>query len=133
MEQGVDSLVAVGVRSWFLKELDIDMPVLKVLGGTSVADLLDDASDRLPASIVPTLSSADEPVPVSATTKSQGARQNNKVSSIQGTSVSDKAISLVSETWKEEALSTEGTCLLGPPQYQHRNHNKRNMLHPRVR
>lgn len=42
--------MAVDVRSWFLKELDIDMPVLKVLGGGSVISLLDDAMDRLPAS-----------------------------------------------------------------------------------
>lgn len=55
IEQGVDSLVAVEVRSWFLKELDIDMPVLKVLGGASIADLVEDAVDRLPSKLVPKL------------------------------------------------------------------------------
>ncbi|KAK4201201.1 Nonribosomal peptide synthetase 14 [Triangularia verruculosa] len=52
VEQGVDSLVAVEVRSWFLKELDIDMPVLKVLGGNSIVDLLNDAIERIPPSIL---------------------------------------------------------------------------------
>ncbi|KAK4194958.1 KR domain-containing protein [Triangularia verruculosa] len=64
VEQGVDSLVAVEVRSWFLKELDIEMPVLKVLGGNSIIDLLNDAMERIPASILqldPT--SVTEPVP----------------------------------------------------------------------
>lgn len=52
-EQGVDSLVAVEVRSWFLKEIDIDMPVLKVLSGASVADLIEDAVQRLPSDLTP--------------------------------------------------------------------------------
>lgn len=40
---GIDSLVAVELRSWFLKELSIDMPVLKILNGASVSDLCKDA------------------------------------------------------------------------------------------
>lgn len=38
IELGVDSLVAVEIRSWFIKEVDKDMPVLKVLGGSTLAD-----------------------------------------------------------------------------------------------
>lgn len=38
IELGVDSLVAVEIRSWFLGEVEKDMPVLKVLGGSSLAD-----------------------------------------------------------------------------------------------
>ncbi|KAJ6024402.1 hypothetical protein N7540_005199 [Penicillium herquei] len=49
IEQGVDSLMAVEVRSWFLKELDVDMPVLKVLAGGTIQDLVADAIPRLPA------------------------------------------------------------------------------------
>ncbi len=52
VEQGVDSLMAVEVRTWFLKELDVDIPVLKILGGSSVLDLLDDAISLLPPSVV---------------------------------------------------------------------------------
>jgi len=49
MNLGIDSLVAVEIRSWFLKELNVDMPVLKVLSGTSLTDLCKDALARLPA------------------------------------------------------------------------------------
>jgi acyl carrier protein len=35
---GVDSLVAVEIRSWFVKEIHVDMPVLKVLSDASAAD-----------------------------------------------------------------------------------------------
>ncbi|KAF2175886.1 polyketide synthase PksB [Zopfia rhizophila CBS 207.26] len=52
VEQGVDSLMAVEVRSWFLKELDVDIPVLKILGGSSITDLLNEALKLLPPSIV---------------------------------------------------------------------------------
>ncbi|KAF2431623.1 putative hybrid NRPS/PKS enzyme [Tothia fuscella] len=45
---GIDSLVAVAIRSWFLKELDVDMPVMKILGGSTVEDLLNYALRRLP-------------------------------------------------------------------------------------
>lgn len=44
--------MAVEVRSWFLKELDVDIPVLKVLGGSSITDLLNEALKLLPPSIV---------------------------------------------------------------------------------
>jgi hybrid polyketide synthase/nonribosomal peptide synthetase ACE1 len=52
IERGVDSLVALDVRSWFLRELDVDMPVLKILGGNSIADLIKDSIERLPAALV---------------------------------------------------------------------------------
>ena len=60
VEQGVDSLIAVEVRSWFLKELDIDMPVLKVLGGASVLDLTADSFQKLPSNLVPRLEPLEE-------------------------------------------------------------------------
>ncbi|CAO2648218.1 Nn.00g074850.m01.CDS01 [Neocucurbitaria sp. VM-36] len=52
VEQGIDSLMAVEVRSWFLKELDVDIPVLKVLGGSNIADLLAEAMERVPVTVI---------------------------------------------------------------------------------
>ena len=52
---GIDSLVAVEVRSWFLKELHVDMPVLKILGGASVGDLLTYTLEKLPEELAPNL------------------------------------------------------------------------------
>ncbi|KAJ4007634.1 hypothetical protein NW752_010300 [Fusarium irregulare] len=54
IERGVDSLVALDIRSWFMKELDVDMPVLKVLGGNSILDLIKDSLERLPSSVLDT-------------------------------------------------------------------------------
>lgn len=44
---GIDSLVAVEIRSWFLKELNVDIPVLKIIGGDSIADLCTEALSRV--------------------------------------------------------------------------------------
>lgn len=40
---GVDSLMAMEIRSWFLSSIDVDMPVLKVLGGASIRQLCNEA------------------------------------------------------------------------------------------
>ncbi|KAG5655084.1 hypothetical protein KAF25_000207 [Fusarium avenaceum] len=52
VDQGVDSLVGVDIRSWCIKELEVDVPVLKILGGASVIDLADYVLESLPASLV---------------------------------------------------------------------------------
>lgn len=49
LELGIDSLVAVEVRSWFLKELKVDIPVLKVVGGASLSELCARALEKLPS------------------------------------------------------------------------------------
>ncbi|KAI0403744.1 polyketide synthase PksB [Xylaria palmicola] len=59
VEQGVDSLVAVQIRSWFLKEVEVDIPVLKVLGGSSISDLIAIAVEKIPEALL-TISGPDE-------------------------------------------------------------------------
>ncbi|KAL4921614.1 hypothetical protein BDW62DRAFT_208207 [Aspergillus aurantiobrunneus] len=46
VDRGVDSLVAVDIRTWFTKELRVDMPTLKILNGRSVDDLVLDAVEQ---------------------------------------------------------------------------------------
>lgn len=60
VELGVDSLLAVDMRSWFTKELDLDMPVLKILGGATVQELVEDAAKRLDPKLVPSLAQGGE-------------------------------------------------------------------------
>jgi hybrid polyketide synthase/nonribosomal peptide synthetase ACE1 len=54
-ELGVDSLVAVDLRSWFLKELGVDMPVLKIFNAASIRELLVTAAEVVPESLIPNL------------------------------------------------------------------------------
>ncbi|QSZ32279.1 hypothetical protein DSL72_001853 [Monilinia vaccinii-corymbosi] len=43
---GIDSLIAVEIRSWFLKEVGVSLPVLKILGGAAAKDLCELASEE---------------------------------------------------------------------------------------
>ncbi|KAI0430586.1 hybrid PKS-NRPS PsoA [Xylaria sp. FL1042] len=47
---GLDSLVAVEIRSWLLKILEVDVPVLKFLSGSSLHDICLDVLEKLPGS-----------------------------------------------------------------------------------
>ncbi|KHN96044.1 Beta-ketoacyl synthase [Metarhizium album ARSEF 1941] len=53
VEQGVDSLVAVEIRTWFMKELHVDVSVVRILSASvTVADLVADAVGSLAPSLV---------------------------------------------------------------------------------
>jgi aspyridone synthetase (hybrid polyketide synthase/nonribosomal peptide synthetase) len=39
LDLGMDSLLAVEIRTWFLKEVHVDIPVLKLLSGDTVAEI----------------------------------------------------------------------------------------------
>ncbi|KAF5987967.1 putative polyketide synthase [Fusarium bulbicola] len=76
VEQGVDSLMAVEVRSWFIKELDVDIPVLKILGGMSVPDLVEESLNLISDAILDvssleagTTSATQPPKPTLQTTR----------------------------------------------------------------
>ncbi len=40
LDLGVDSLVAVKMRQWFLKELQVNMPVMKLIGGATISEVV---------------------------------------------------------------------------------------------
>ncbi|KAL3475924.1 hypothetical protein BJX99DRAFT_259001 [Aspergillus californicus] len=48
MELGIDSLVAVDLRTWFVKEVAVDMPVMKILNNSCITELIDHAAANLP-------------------------------------------------------------------------------------
>ncbi|WZH45859.1 hybrid pks-nrps protein [Fusarium acuminatum] len=45
---GVDSLVSAEIRSWFLKEVDVDIPVLEILNTASIKELCSTVISNLP-------------------------------------------------------------------------------------
>jgi len=67
-ELGIDSLVAVEIRSWFIKELTVDLSVLKILGGASIGDLLLTAQEKLPVNLIPNIGADRATVPTRAET-----------------------------------------------------------------
>lgn len=82
-EMGTDSLLAVEIRSWFTKTLQVNIAVLKILGGASIGDLINIAADDIPCNMVPnmrvsdTASTGSEPqTPVSPTSKAETESEN---------------------------------------------------------
>jgi hybrid polyketide synthase/nonribosomal peptide synthetase ACE1 len=62
-ELGIDSLVAVEVRAWFLKELKVDIPVLKIIGGASPTELCQKALELLPQAVLAGIDAPKAEVP----------------------------------------------------------------------
>ncbi|KAL4960977.1 polyketide synthase [Aspergillus stella-maris] len=52
-ELGADSLVAVDLRTWFLKELQVEVPVLQIQSGASIGELASSVTEKLPGSLIP--------------------------------------------------------------------------------
>jgi hybrid polyketide synthase/nonribosomal peptide synthetase ACE1 len=54
-EMGIDSLLAVEIRGWFVKSIEVNIPVLKILSGVSVAELIAIATETIPPAFVPNI------------------------------------------------------------------------------
>ncbi|KAI1354752.1 putative polyketide synthase [Xylaria sp. FL0043] len=52
-EIGLDSLISVDIRSWFLKHLQVNVPVLKIMSNNSMASLIQFAIESLPPELLP--------------------------------------------------------------------------------
>lgn len=63
IDLGCDSLLAIEIRNWFLKEADMDMPVLKVLSGDTVAELCSYGTKQYLAKLVKPDEDVAPPVP----------------------------------------------------------------------
>ena len=90
--------MAVEIRTWSLAELSVDLPVLKILGGASVGDMVADIMAKLPQDITGSLEAKDSGVSSSDTTSTDGA---GSVSSSRS-SFSEVRISTPLEDGKEK-------------------------------
>ncbi|KAK7702439.1 putative PKS/NRPS-like protein biosynthetic cluster [Diaporthe eres] len=46
-QMGIDSLTAMEIRGWFMKTLEVNIPVLKILNGSSIGELVAVATDAI--------------------------------------------------------------------------------------
>ncbi|KAH9896254.1 putative polyketide synthase [Xylariomycetidae sp. FL2044] len=58
-EIGLDSLISVDVRSWFLKNFHVSIPVLKIMGNDTMESLAKHATENISPELVPLLDSRD--------------------------------------------------------------------------
>jgi hybrid polyketide synthase/nonribosomal peptide synthetase ACE1 len=52
---GIDSLIAVEIRSWFLKNYEVNILVLSILGGMYISDVVDQAVRDVPEQLTPNI------------------------------------------------------------------------------
>lgn len=101
VELGIDSLVAVDMRLWFTRELDLDMSVLKLLGGASVEEMVQDTIERLSPELTPNW--VKEPLEANA---SAGEEEVTNIVILDDDSTSDDSPLSVSEN---DAADSEAT------------------------
>jgi thioester reductase-like protein len=66
---GLDSLISVDIRSWFLKNFEVSVPVLKIMGNDTMADLAELVAEQVPLTLLPGIH--DEEVPALSPTTEQ--------------------------------------------------------------
>ncbi|KAF2630541.1 putative polyketide synthase [Macroventuria anomochaeta] len=54
---GIDSLVSIDLRTWFTKNLKVNMPVLKILSNDTIISLVLFAAENVPSEMVPNIAS----------------------------------------------------------------------------
>ncbi|KAI1312189.1 hypothetical protein F5Y03DRAFT_341668, partial [Xylaria venustula] len=91
VDLGIDSLVAVEVRSWFLKELKVDIPVLKVVGGASPAEFCQRAFEKLPEELLASIGTQSAEPAKSTEKKKPNTRQPAKPDTSETSSVSEES------------------------------------------
>ncbi|EAQ90441.1 hypothetical protein CHGG_02376 [Chaetomium globosum CBS 148.51] len=134
VELGIDSIMAVDLRTWFLKELDVDVPVLKILSpGETVKSLAEEAMAKIPAEIVDLSKLAEgsadvsgapapaavqpvqpAPVPVPVPVTKKAIDQVSEASGVSATTPSTRAETDASSS--PALVSTPGTSLERPDQ-----------------
>jgi hybrid polyketide synthase/nonribosomal peptide synthetase ACE1 len=111
-EIGIDSLVAVDIRSWFLKQLSVSIPVLKILNGVSIGELVEEAVAKISPELAPNLvedgpaTGADPPVRGLATALPPRPRS---AGSVRPSSSSDTPGTGSTSRTEEETVPTPAT------------------------
>lgn len=57
---GLDSLVSVNIRTWFLKHLQVGIPVLKIMGSDTMANLVRLAVETMPPELTPNIDASQK-------------------------------------------------------------------------
>jgi hybrid polyketide synthase/nonribosomal peptide synthetase ACE1 len=120
IDLGMDSLVAVEIRTWFMQEIGVEIPVMKVLGGASVADLVEHAVENLPQELLAQLANPETSVPsgtkenaIARTSPEEMSRQpslSDSIGPIHSVKSDDKSLSLSSSSSGVDA-ETSATSL----------------------
>ena len=90
-EMGIDSLLAVEIRGWFMKTLEANIPVLKILSGLPIGDLITMGTDKIPVRLVPNLKSEQDAKPDLDASDLAAPRKNLHDPEVDSSSISDSS------------------------------------------
>ncbi|KAH6880012.1 beta-ketoacyl synthase domain-containing protein [Thelonectria olida] len=77
-ELGLDSLVAVRIRSWFLNHFQVNIPALRIIKGISIQELVDQALESMPRELTPKIADLDQPTETTTTNSSSDTASENQ-------------------------------------------------------
>ncbi|KAF5878447.1 putative polyketide synthase protein [Botrytis fragariae] len=75
---GIDSLIAVDLRTWLHTQLQVDIPIFKLLSGSSVLQLCADIVPKLGTELLPKIDKCDFPKDMLAESHTKGYSTMNK-------------------------------------------------------
>ncbi|KAK0373507.1 hypothetical protein CLIM01_09128 [Colletotrichum limetticola] len=107
LDVGIDSLLAVEIRTWFLKEVHVDVPVLKTLSGDNARDICADAAKKYMSAKMQDggSKSADGPAGLEVEASTASEQLSGTEASSVGTSSSEKEGSITTPSSVSEAES----------------------------
>lgn len=113
-EMGMDSLIAVDLRSWFLKNLLVSIPVLEILGGISVSELVEQALAKIPAEFIPNVTSDGNVAQLLSVKEEQASAPSGSVGS--STPVSDADVSDTASSHSSDNTALDTPLRESPPE-----------------
>ncbi|KAI1844908.1 hypothetical protein JX266_008924 [Neoarthrinium moseri] len=124
IDLGIDSLVAASARSWLLSEHQVDVPVLKILGGSSTKQLSQEAVSKM--TFVSKAGKSTSQTEPAAAVKSQEqpmappvkATEHQRQVSLHDEAQNDSSSSSISSTMSTPVGTSKGTSL-SPSVVQH--------------
>ncbi|GAP92219.1 putative polyketide synthase [Rosellinia necatrix] len=104
-QMGIDSLSAVEIRSWFLKTLEVNIPVLKILNNSTAGDLADLACQSIIPRIIQGNQESDSILEANANHKSLKLTDGIEYEMPDGVSQNSPHMAAQSEDTRPKALA----------------------------
>ena len=105
---GLDSLISVDIRSWFLKNFEVSVPVLKIMGNDTMAELADLVAAQVPPSLLPGLGAGEAPASNEEAPVTNGTSQPVRAVVVQNDETSSSADSKPDGTSAESSGGSTG-------------------------
>lgn len=111
---GLDSLISVDIRTWFLKHFSVSIPVLKILSNDTMANLVQIAVENIPPEMVPNVDSGSSTPVTSDSSASTSARPSSTNASTPVANAVDDASKQID--WDAQCSLPDDLDALAQPQ-----------------